>query len=252
MAFRNILGFIPTYLRPPYSECAGSCSSYLSTLGYHATYFDLDTADYLNDSPELIQNSKDIFVQELALYGSVPSTSNFLGIAHDNHFQTVYNLTEFMLKTMAAKGYGTSVTVGTCLGDPVQNWYRSAGNPIVTCSYTASTKSTSTSSYRSSSTKAPTTSATQQSSSTIRSSSTASATSATQNGSSSGTGTSTSSKPSSTSSLSISVDGTCGTTTTCQGSVFGNCCSQYGYCGSASGYCGTGCQSGFGTCGISS
>jgi hypothetical protein len=35
---------------------------------------------------------------------------------------------------------------------------------------------------------------------------------------------------------------------TCQGSTFGNCCSQYNYCGSTSAYCGTGCQSKFGTC----
>ncbi|KAK2609422.1 hypothetical protein N8I77_002919 [Diaporthe amygdali] len=48
----------------------------------------------------------------------------------------------------------------------------------------------------------------------------------------------------------VSTDGNCGGTTaqTCQGSTFGNCCSQYGYCGSTSVYCGTGCQSSFGTC----
>jgi hypothetical protein len=51
--------------------------------------------------------------------------------------------------------------------------------------------------------------------------------------------------------LQVSTDKTCGPTTsnTCQGSTFGNCCSQYGYCGGTSDYCGTGCQSGFGTCG---
>ncbi|KAF2821946.1 hypothetical protein CC86DRAFT_261624, partial [Ophiobolus disseminans] len=35
---------------------------------------------------------------------------------------------------------------------------------------------------------------------------------------------------------------------TCQGSKYGNCCSQYSYCGSTSAYCGAGCQSQFGTC----
>jgi hypothetical protein len=36
---------------------------------------------------------------------------------------------------------------------------------------------------------------------------------------------------------------------TCQGSVFGNCCSPAGWCGGTAAYCGDGCQSGFGTCG---
>jgi hypothetical protein len=50
----------------------------------------------------------------------------------------------------------------------------------------------------------------------------------------------------------VSQDGACGGNgRTCAGSTFGGCCSQYGYCGDASGFCGTGCQTGFGTCGMS-
>jgi hypothetical protein len=45
----------------------------------------------------------------------------------------------------------------------------------------------------------------------------------------------------------VSTDGSCGTTT-CAGSAFGNCCSQYGWCGSTADHCGTGCQSASGTC----
>ncbi|TLD28388.1 hypothetical protein PspLS_04097 [Pyricularia sp. CBS 133598] len=48
----------------------------------------------------------------------------------------------------------------------------------------------------------------------------------------------------------ISPDATCGKTSafTCQGSKWGNCCSQYNFCGSSDAYCGTGCQSAYGTC----
>ncbi|CAO2648425.1 Nn.00g076920.m01.CDS01 [Neocucurbitaria sp. VM-36] len=48
----------------------------------------------------------------------------------------------------------------------------------------------------------------------------------------------------------VSTDGTCAGTQgyTCQGSSFGNCCSQYGWCGSSTAHCGTGCNSAFGTC----
>ncbi|KAF2741662.1 carbohydrate-binding module family 18 protein, partial [Sporormia fimetaria CBS 119925] len=48
----------------------------------------------------------------------------------------------------------------------------------------------------------------------------------------------------------VSNDGFCGGNKgyTCQGSVFGNCCSTHGYCGSTQAYCGTGCKPAFGTC----
>ncbi|KAF7712666.1 Endochitinase-like family protein [Penicillium ucsense] len=52
----------------------------------------------------------------------------------------------------------------------------------------------------------------------------------------------------------ISSNGICGAfngTATCAGSAFGNCCSQFGWCGSSTAYCGSGCQSNYGTCGIS-
>jgi len=63
-----------------------------------------------------------------------------------------------------------------------------------------------------------------------------------------------SSAPASTATKKVTTDATCGGTNqfTCQGSIFGNCCSAAGYCGSTTDYCGTGCQSGFGTCGTSS
>lgn len=110
----------------------------MAALGYHITYFvlltfpspfhqlthqhqDLDTSDYLNDSPTLIQNSKTIF--ENALAGKTSTTDDFLVIGHDIHNQTANVLVEYMLQGLQAKGY-KAVTVGECLGDPKANWYR--------------------------------------------------------------------------------------------------------------------------------
>ncbi|RDW88837.1 carbohydrate esterase family 4 protein [Coleophoma cylindrospora] len=123
MALRNILGVIPTYMRPPYSSCTAQCGcdADLADLGYHVTYFDLDTQDYLNDSPTLIQNSKNIF--DTALAGKSSTTDDFLVISHDIHNQTSQVLVEYMLQGIQSRGY-TPVTVGTCLGDPKENWYR--------------------------------------------------------------------------------------------------------------------------------
>ncbi|CAG8975250.1 hypothetical protein HYALB_00007950 [Hymenoscyphus albidus] len=125
MALRNILGVIPTYMRPPYVDCNDSCFDRLRELGYHVIYYDLDTFDYANDSPDLIQNSKNNWANYIN-----PHPNSVLELSHDIHYQTVYNLTKFMLDTMALGGYGTSVTVGTCLNDPPENWYRAAGSPI--------------------------------------------------------------------------------------------------------------------------
>ncbi|KFZ02255.1 hypothetical protein V500_00331 [Pseudogymnoascus sp. VKM F-4518 (FW-2643)] len=51
----------------------------------------------------------------------------------------------------------------------------------------------------------------------------------------------------------VSLNGVCGAlngTATCQGSGFGNCCSQFGWCGTDAAHCVTGCQAGYGTCGL--
>ncbi|KAK0120053.1 hypothetical protein ONS95_011466 [Cadophora gregata] len=52
----------------------------------------------------------------------------------------------------------------------------------------------------------------------------------------------------SSSAFTVSTNGECGGTTTCLGSVFGDCCSKWGWCGSTADYCGAGCTSDFGKC----
>ncbi|KAK4650139.1 hypothetical protein QC762_701975 [Podospora pseudocomata] len=121
IALNSILGFFPTYMRPPYSICQRECQNILSTLGYHTIYFNLDTAGYLNDSPRAIQTSKNIW--DDAIEGSDPETDSFLQIEHDIHQQIVYNLTDYILTSLFSNGY-RAVTVGECLGDPPSNWYR--------------------------------------------------------------------------------------------------------------------------------
>lgn len=73
------------------------------------------------DDPTLIQTSKNIW--DAAINKANVRTDNFLNIEHDIHYQTVYNLTDYMLSSLFKHGY-KSVTVGECLGDPAANWYR--------------------------------------------------------------------------------------------------------------------------------
>ncbi|EPQ66430.1 Chitin deacetylase [Blumeria graminis f. sp. tritici 96224] len=123
MALRNVLGVIPTYMRPPYSSCSAEsgCEADMNNLGYHVTYFDLDTQDYLNDSPDMIGKSKTIF--DNALNGRSAADSDFLAISHDIHQQTSEQLVDYMLDRLRSQGF-RSVTVGDCLGDARENWYR--------------------------------------------------------------------------------------------------------------------------------
>jgi peptidoglycan/xylan/chitin deacetylase (PgdA/CDA1 family) len=122
-ALRNILGGFPAYIRPPYSSCTqeSGCLDDLGKLGYHLIYYDVDTDDYNNDHPERIQRSKDIFDQALASHES--EDRPLLLIAHDVHEQTVHNLTQHILREIDDAGY-RAVTVGDCLNDPKDLWYR--------------------------------------------------------------------------------------------------------------------------------
>lgn len=163
MAFRNVLGVFPTYVRPPYSSCNDACQSLMAKLGYHIVYYNLNTqgtsslppipvpsfpshllhlfpthssssafqsqlmnrSDYLYKDATLIQTSKDLVDSYFhTVNGDRPA--NFIEIGHDVHNQTVHNLTAYILDRMAVLGFGTSVTVGECLGDPKENWYRKA------------------------------------------------------------------------------------------------------------------------------
>jgi hypothetical protein len=116
MVLRNILGFFPQYMRPPYSSCTAACTTFLKSAGYHITYFDLDTEDYLH--PDAIQISENYILANLTR-----PNKEWLVIGHDIIQQESYRLTEYMLKHFQAKGF-KMVTVGECLGDPPANWYR--------------------------------------------------------------------------------------------------------------------------------
>ncbi|KAF1817186.1 glycoside hydrolase/deacetylase [Eremomyces bilateralis CBS 781.70] len=137
IALQNIVGYFPTYMRPPYSACiTPACEQDMADLGYHISYFDVDTDDYNNLTPELIQNAKDNFGN--AVVGPT-STNKYLSIAHDIHQLSAEDLTVYMLEHIQAQGF-RAVTMGECMGDPIQNWYRTgSGGSIPSSSVPTST-----------------------------------------------------------------------------------------------------------------
>ncbi|KEY64217.1 hypothetical protein S7711_03506 [Stachybotrys chartarum IBT 7711] len=209
-ALADLLGYFPTYMRPPYSAANATTNGWLNELGYHITYFNLDTEGYLNDSPELIQESKDIW--DVNVEGRDPENTRYLHIEHDPVYQSVYNLTGYMLESLERNGF-RAVTVGECLLDPRENWYRTVEGQ---------------SSSRTSSTTRPSTAVT-------LSSSTMSSVGAMQT------------LPISTNGRCGVSFGS----TTCIQEPGATCCSRAGWCGATGDHCGTGCQAGYGTCGSS-
>ncbi|CCF38246.1 chitin binding protein, partial [Colletotrichum higginsianum] len=161
-------------------------------------------------------SSKDIWDSKVE--GKSPANNKWLHIEHDPVYQTVYNLTDHMLESLFRNGF-RSVTVGDCLNDPKENWYRSVGNAPPASSTRASTLA------------AGTTTTTTPSTSTTSALSTP------------------------TGSLTPSKDGRCGpkfADTTCINEPGATCCSAAGWCGNTADHCGAACQPLYGNCQISS
>jgi hypothetical protein len=280
MALRNIIGKYPTYMRPPYSACdTAACQADLKTLGYVVTSFDLDTDDYNQLTKEKIQTAKNNFKNGIDLAGP---NGDALSISHDIHDLSANNLTGYMLDYVYNAGW-TAVTVGECMNDPVENWYRdSAAGPRPSATPFSS---------------APVPTPTGPTS--------LDGQCGTASGSSCigfvgpdglseccspagwcgrsvdycGTGcnplfgkcgtqpsisapasasvSKTSAAPMPTVSLTISITGECGLASsfTCKGFTLdgakAECCSEYGYCGNTEGYCGATCNPIYGNCGSS-
>ncbi|KAF7548498.1 hypothetical protein G7Z17_g7003 [Cylindrodendrum hubeiense] len=117
-AFLDILGYFPTYMRPPFFSYNDQVLQTVGSLGYHVIIADIDTLDWENDSPEAIGESIRLFTEDLDAGGSI-------ALAHDVHEQTVLTLAPAMIAAIQERGL-QAATVGECLGDPESNWYRTS------------------------------------------------------------------------------------------------------------------------------
>lgn len=131
-AFVQIIGAFPVYMRPPYLHHDAALLQAMSEMGYHIITAGIDTKDYENDSPDLIGNS-------LALFRAGLDAGGTIILAHDVHQQTVDNLVQAMLDEIRARGLRgmfslftvcdaneVAVTIGDCLGDLRDEWYRAS------------------------------------------------------------------------------------------------------------------------------
>lgn len=96
-AFFQIIGRIPTYMRPPYLAVDGSVLAIMGQLGYHVISASIDTKDYENDDPVAIWNSFEKFRRELDGGGTIT-------LAHDVHRSTVDILAQAMIDEVRKRG----------------------------------------------------------------------------------------------------------------------------------------------------
>lgn len=137
-AFLRTVGFFPAYMRTPYLFFNDVVLRAMADLGYHVIGASIDTKDYENDDPGRSWVSFEKFRAELNAGGNIV-------LAHDTHQTTVQVLVENMLEEIEARGMtrmcchrdgifsiqfhanvflSAAVTVGQCLGDPPEFWYR--------------------------------------------------------------------------------------------------------------------------------
>ncbi|KAI1077181.1 polysaccharide deacetylase [Whalleya microplaca] len=144
MAFVEALGFFPTYFRPPYTSCGWDCAHAIARWGYHMVSdieifhptlfkkpladgdtrkadYNIDTKDYLGD----YDYARSVFSESLK--EGNPKSDSFISLSHDIWPDTVHTLVQFMINTTRSEGYQL-VTLGECVGDPVENWYRNPDN----------------------------------------------------------------------------------------------------------------------------
>ncbi|KAI0156670.1 carbohydrate esterase family 4 protein [Hypoxylon sp. FL1284] len=121
MALRNVLGVVPTYMRLPYGgPLSEEVVADVDGLGYHMVQWNVDTKDYSHDSEADISTSIAMFDEAIGRNG----TGSYIVLSHDVHEWTAKMLVTAMLDMVAARGY-EAVTVGDCLNDPREFWYRS-------------------------------------------------------------------------------------------------------------------------------
>ncbi|KIW89695.1 uncharacterized protein Z519_09851 [Cladophialophora bantiana CBS 173.52] len=120
-ALANILGKYPTYMRPPYLHCSNQsgCLSDMRDLGYHVISYAFDSGDWM-DPNNLTAMTERV---DRAFQSTDVQEGRMLLIQHDTIRNSAINLTKHVLDTISQRGW-KAVTVGECLADESERWYR--------------------------------------------------------------------------------------------------------------------------------
>lgn len=92
-AMVNILGYFPSYMRPPFLSVNAQALSVLGDLGYHVIIGDLNTKDWEYQSETAINTAKKLFTDGLAMGYTIVE-------AHEQEVWTHGELIDFMIATV--------------------------------------------------------------------------------------------------------------------------------------------------------
>ncbi|PHH90364.1 hypothetical protein CDD83_3887 [Cordyceps sp. RAO-2017] len=126
MALRNVFGWFPTYMRAPRLRCdkKPGCLDFAKKWGYHVIHTNLNTKDWSIKDAAGLKSSKQIIRESLA---KDPRENSWIIEFHDTLKDTTHQLAKFVIQEARRQNY-EFVTVGDCLDDPKENWYRSAAD----------------------------------------------------------------------------------------------------------------------------
>lgn len=92
-ALYDIIGEIPTYMRPPYFDYNNDTLAALGSIGYKVVNADIDTNDWKYNTKETFQTAVTAFRDGLTQGGSIT-------LMHDVHANTIDNILPEIIKVV--------------------------------------------------------------------------------------------------------------------------------------------------------
>nr|KAJ3422710.1 hypothetical protein HK105_006769 [Polyrhizophydium stewartii] len=113
-------------MRPPYGSYNDNVLAAMGTWGYKVIGWNVDSKDYEHTGqPNFMQLNEDNYNSDLAAIGAKFPTTPLMTLQHDHvpEDSTPDGWAQHVITEFKARGY-TFVTVGECLNDSPDNWYR--------------------------------------------------------------------------------------------------------------------------------
>jgi peptidoglycan/xylan/chitin deacetylase (PgdA/CDA1 family) len=122
-AIQSVIGVRPTYMRPPFGNFNELVLSTLKSLGFKIIIWNADTSDFEHPlDPNFVALNQAGY--DKTMLGKTSATSSFISLQHDIVARTVSEWTQVAIDKIRSQNY-TFVTVGDCIGEAENLWYRS-------------------------------------------------------------------------------------------------------------------------------
>jgi len=119
-AFSNIIGCVPTFMRPPYGAYNELVQQVAANHNQQVIVWDLDSGD---SDGATVQQSEQIYTDAIN-----NGNSNFLTLNHETYESTVEEILPFAIQAFQDAGYNL-VTVAECLGYSTEDMYQQVTQP---------------------------------------------------------------------------------------------------------------------------